>query len=294
MKLDDLPVDFDPIAYLELNPDVKLAGVDPAQPYQLFGIKERRVYKHIAGRPSSFDELLHSDPRTRRSSLSRHTNIWEWIRTNCSQPGLRVLEIGSRSVVSDALWRQVIPQCNYTGFDVLEGNNVTVVGDAHRLSQYFSESSFDLIISFAVFEHLALPWIVCEEISKILAPGGRVVVETHFAFSNHEQPWHFFQFNANGLETLFCKELGYNIIDAGLDTPIVGRFSHENPPVIRGQLIPELYCHASIIAEKSLPYRPELWSGGSFDWRAVGKRIVEESMYPIESDMRYREAKKQG
>jgi hypothetical protein len=37
-----LPADFDPAAYLEANPDVALAGVDPIRHYKRFGIKERR------------------------------------------------------------------------------------------------------------------------------------------------------------------------------------------------------------------------------------------------------------
>ena len=43
-----LPAGFDPERYLELNPDVKKAGIDPALHYMRFG--------HREGRP---DEVLH-------------------------------------------------------------------------------------------------------------------------------------------------------------------------------------------------------------------------------------------
>ncbi|PWU21359.1 MAG: methyltransferase type 11 [Bdellovibrio sp.] len=286
-----LPSDFDPNIYLELNADLKNAGVDPIKHYLEFGKIEGRVYNAVAGVPSDLDYQLHKNEKTKRPKFAKHETIWEWIQKNANQPGLRVLEIGSRSVISDALWKKAIPGCDYTGFDALAGKNVDVVGDIHRLSDYFSESSFDLVLSFAVFEHLAMPWIAVEEISKVLATNGHVVIETHFSYSEHELPWHFFQFNSNALEVMFCPELGFEIIDSGLDTPIVGRFSKAAAPYIRGQLVRDLYCHSSLIAKKSIS-SPKESSDQSFNWRKIIGRISRETMYPIDSDMKKRELTK--
>jgi hypothetical protein len=33
--------------------------------------------------------------------------------------------------------------------------------------------------------------------------GGVLFVETHFSFSSHERPWHFFQFSDMALRVLF-------------------------------------------------------------------------------------------
>jgi len=44
LERDDLPLDFDPKAYLELNPDVEAARVDPEEHYRVFGKEEGRVY----------------------------------------------------------------------------------------------------------------------------------------------------------------------------------------------------------------------------------------------------------
>jgi predicted SAM-dependent methyltransferase len=98
---------------------------------------------------------------------------------------LIVLEIGSRYVASAAIWKNVIPDCNHIGFDVIQGKNVDVVGDAHRLSEYFANNSFDLVLSVAVFEHLAMPWIVAEETSKVLDIGGHACIETHFSYMGY-------------------------------------------------------------------------------------------------------------
>ncbi|MEM8493351.1 MAG: methyltransferase domain-containing protein [Pseudomonadota bacterium] len=40
----ELPADFDPETYLKLNPDVAEAGVDPAEHYLEYGVKEGRYY----------------------------------------------------------------------------------------------------------------------------------------------------------------------------------------------------------------------------------------------------------
>jgi len=93
------------------------------------------------------------------------------------------------------------------------------------LSQYFSDKKFDIIYSSTVFEHFAMPWLVTIEIAKLLKVGGIVFVETHYSFSSHERPWHFFQFNDMALRAIFSPALRIKCIEAGASNPIVGRFS---------------------------------------------------------------------
>lgn len=292
----NLPNDFSPNGYLKLNPDLKLAGIDPANHYAQHGASEGRCYQTdsvgdftkdeiLAGVPSVQDNKMHQNSETKRSTLASHENMWKWIGSIANKPGFRVLEIGSRSVVSDARWKKYIPKCDYTGFDIIEGKNVDIVGDAHRLTDYFAPNSFDLIISWAVFEHLAMPWLAVEEISKVLDVGGYACIETHFSYSEHELPWHFFQFNSRALEVLFCPELGFELIDSGLDNPIVGRFSFHAADYLKGRMVPELYCHSGIIAKKARPC-PTDSDGKEFDWRKVAMRIASDSMYPEDTGMK--------
>lgn len=106
-----------------------------------------------------------------------------------NKPDTEILEVGSRRVTGAQL-EKFFSKAHYTGFDIHPGENVDVVGDAHKLSTYF-DKQFDLIFSSAVFEHLAMPWIVSREIIKLLKLSGSVFVETHYSFSSHERPWHF-------------------------------------------------------------------------------------------------------
>jgi hypothetical protein len=188
---------------------------------------------------------------------------------------MRVLEIGSR-VVTGANLRNRFDSAEYVGFDFYEGPNVDVVGDAHKLSQYFSEESrFDLIFSSAVFEHLHMPWVCAQEIHKMLKVGGYVFVETHFSYSSHERPWHFFQFSDMGLRALFNKAMGFDLVESGMSNPISGYFAHNSDPYLRFRPIHELYCHSEILCQK----RSE---SPSFDWDDLDiDDVVHGSRYPL-------------
>lgn len=279
----EIPDDFDPVAYLEYNPDLIDAGVDPFRHFQDFGWRENRIYKYLAGKCSIEDQLLHSNPETQHPKFIDHEHIWMWLSENFNREGLKVLEIGSRAVSSDSLWSRALPKVDYVGFDVQPGKNVDVVGDVHFLSEYFSENSFDLVISFAVFEHIALPWIAAEEITKVLKIGGFVALETHFSFSEHELPWHFFQFNSRALEVLFSNQFGYETIDLGMSTPIIGRFSNYSAPYLRGKLVTDLYCHSSFAGKKVR--NPFIEKDASAHWRDVASSISKSTSYPMDSDL---------
>lgn len=162
--------------------------------------------------------------------------------------GNEVLEVGSRVVTGSNL-RNSFKKANYTGFDLYEGPNVDVCGDAHYLSQYF-DKKFDLIFCSAVFEHLEMPWVVADEMIKLLNVGGYVFIETHYSYSSHERPWHFFQFSENALRVLFSRRRGIECIEAGCSNPLVAFFSDEASEGLRGKFVGGLYCHSGFLGKK--------------------------------------------
>jgi len=214
---------------------------------------------------ANFDNVVRDDPYLAPDvptpKLARHSTWMDHLSQVGNFPGLRVLEIGSREVTGESIARERFRQAEYVGFDYYAGPNVDVVGDAHRLSTYFNQQ-FDLIYSSAVFEHFAMPWLVAEEIAKLLKVGGTIFVETHFSFSSHERPWNFFQFSDLGLRALFPPELGFECVDAGMSNPIVGRFSSLADDELKLQPVRGLYCHSEFLGRK-------LRDVGSFDWRNV-------------------------
>lgn len=203
-----------------------------------------------------FDNICKNDAKYLRQDvpISKIMNHSKWgIHLNeiGNKTGLRILEIGSREVCGESNKRKELSNAEYVGFDYYEGNNVDVVGDAHKLSSYFKEGEkFDIIFSSAVFEHFAMPWVVAKEIAKMLNVGGILLIETHFSFSSHERPWHFFQFSDMALKVLFSKALGFECIEAGMSNPIVGRFSAFADEYLRLKPVTGLYCHSEYLGRK--------------------------------------------
>lgn len=190
-------------------------------------------------------------------------------------PPPRVLEIGSREVTGTSTARQDFANAEYIGFDYYPGRNVDVIGDVHRLSSYFDQQErFDLIVSYACFEHFAMPWVAVVEIAKMLKVGGVLYVKTHFSYSAHERPWNFFQFSDMGLRVLFSEALGFECLDAGMSNPIVGRFSSLSKKNLRYTPVKGLYCGSEYLGRK-------VRDVDLFDWSQVSlDQVVSGTAYP--------------
>lgn len=223
---------------------------------------------------SMFDkEFLASD--VPMAKMVSHQKWQEYLYEIGNQPGMRVLEIGSREVTGRSNARNQFAKAKYVGFDFYPGNNVDIVGDAHKLSSYFSEDEqFDIVYSSACFEHFAMPWIVAVEIAKVLKVGGYVFVETHFSFSSHERPWHFFQFSDMALKVLFSDALGFDCVEAGMSNPMVGRFSSLADTYLKNKPIRGLYCHSEYLGKK-------VRNINDFDWGKIDlMHVIGETKYP--------------
>jgi len=203
-----------------------------------------------------------------------HSNWEDYLSDLGNKPGKNILEIGSRQEPGRPSMRKKFEQAEYIGFDYYGGRNVDVVGDAHKLSSYFEKERFDVIFSNASFEHFAMPWMVSREIVKLLKIGGILFVETHFSFSSHERPWHFFQFSDKAMEVLFPRAMGIEVIESGVSNPIVGRFSWLADDYLRNRPVTGLYCHTEFLGRKVEEIT-------EFDWAEANiEDIVGEDRYP--------------
>lgn len=216
------------------------------------------------------------DPDVPISDTINHSNWEKKVVELANKPGLKALEVGSRTVTSSESWaRAVLTECEYTGFDYYPGNNVDVVGDAHKLSSYFDKGEqFDVIFSTACFEHFAMPWLVAQEMAKLLKVGGHIIIETHFSYISHERPWHFFQFSDMALRVLFSPAMGFECLEAGMSNPMIGRFSPLADPRLRGMEVGRLYCHSEFLGKKVREVT-------DFDWSSLDlSEVVGETKYP--------------
>ena len=79
--------------------------------------------------------------------------------------------------------------------------NTTAVADAHRLP--FKDGTFDAVVSYNTFEHLADPAAAAREILRVLKPGGKLRLQTAFLQPLHEEPAHFYNATEYGLRQWF-------------------------------------------------------------------------------------------
>lgn len=236
------------------------------------------IYKAIIGMFGSFFDHNYLDPNVPFPKLVGHSNYMRYLTEIGNHDGKKILEIGSREVTGQSNAREKFSKAQYTGFDYYPGPNVDVVGDAHKLSQYFPNEKFDIIYSSAVFEHFAMPWIVATEIAKVLKIHGIIFVETHFSYSSHERPWHFFQFSDMALRVLFSPALGIECLEAGASNPIIGRFSSHADDYLKFRPVRGLYCHSEFLGRK-------IRDVDDFEWSdVVLEEVVGGTKYPLPKD----------
>lgn len=214
--------------------------------YKIDEIKEQ-LYKNGISDFNVAPEL-YEDTKVLREDAIAHGSWIDYLVELCDKPGMKVLEMGSRNVTGDS-FRGKFRNASYVGFDYYAGENVDIVGDAHCLSSYFDEQ-FDLIFSSAVFEHLALPWLVSIEMVKLLKKDGYIFIETHYSYSSHERPWHFFQFSENALDVLFPEKFGMHCIKKGCSNLLEGKFSLDASEYLQGRMVSGLYCHSEYLGQK--------------------------------------------
>lgn len=237
----------------------------------------KSFYRLLMIVPSLFDKTYLSKDIS-APKLFGHETWREYLYAIGNKPNIRILEIGSREVTGNSIDRQKFNQATYVGFDYYAGGNVDVVGDVHQLSSYFKDDEkFDIVYTTACFEHFAMPWVVAEEIAKVLKVGGIVLVETHFSFSSHERPWHFFQFSDMALRMLFNEKLGFECLDVGMTNPIIGRFSRYADSYLRYRPVAGLYCHVLFLGKK-------ISDNPNFSWRGA-------SLEDLVGDLKYPEPK---
>lgn len=118
----------------------------------------------------------------------------------------RVVDIGGGEPFQKGMahFRELFKNSRYETLDSSPIYASTVVGDAHNLP--FGDNQIPAIISKSVFEHLHDPKRAAEEIYRVLKPGGKVLVYTHFIYPYHARAGvykDYFRFTEDGLRYLF-------------------------------------------------------------------------------------------
>ena len=134
-------------------------------------------------------------PEPRYTRL-RNRKLFDWM--NRVTVGKRVLNLGSGVGRFDGYLSREIKTINFDRNP--KAGKLDIIGDAHFLP--FRNDSLDVVYSIAVLEHVKKPWIVAEEIFRVLRSGGHVVVELPFLNVIHDDQ-DYFRFTDKGIRSLF-------------------------------------------------------------------------------------------
>lgn len=106
---------------------------------------------------------------------------------------------------------------NRVGLDIRPGAGVRVIGDAQALG--IADATFPVVLCTEVLEHLPEPQRAVDEMFRVLAPGGTLLLTTRFLFPIHDAPHDYFRYTKYGLRHLLRR---FEILELHEETDAVG------------------------------------------------------------------------
>jgi SAM-dependent methyltransferase len=85
-----------------------------------------------------------------------------------------------------------------------------VLYDGHTLP--FADGSFDTVMSIQVLEHTPTPQRLVDEMGRVLADGGTLILTAPFSFRLHEEPHDYFRYSPHGLRVL-VEHAGLEVLE---------------------------------------------------------------------------------
>src|SRR5690242_6873617 len=117
-----------------------------------------------------------------------------------------VLDIGC---TDKALANHLPRGCRYVGLDYYAtvknfyDTRPDVYGDACKLP--FADASLDAVLFFEVLEHVRDAQAAVSEVSRVLKPGGILLMSMPFMYPIHNAPFDFQRFTRHGLEWVLAE-----------------------------------------------------------------------------------------
>ncbi len=168
----------------------------------------------------------------------------KWVSDFASQlpEGTKVLDVGA----GECRYRETFSHCEYktqdfcgykgtkegTQKDEWNYGKIDYVSDI--LSIPVEDNSFDVLICIEVLEHVPEPILVIKELSRILKPGGQLLLSAPLGAGLHQQPHHYYGGFTPNFYKKFMPEFGFEIISI---EPNCGFFKHLLQEAWRAYLI---------------------------------------------------------
>ena len=114
-----------------------------------------------------------------------------------------VLEIGSKDYGNTSSFRDFYSTSDYVGIDLEEGENVDHILDLTESLGPLAKEHFSLGICCSVLEHVRKPWLMADNISAVIRPGGSIYISVPWVWRYHAYPDDYFRFSWRGIAELF-------------------------------------------------------------------------------------------
>ena len=114
-----------------------------------------------------------------------------------------VLEIGSKDYGNTESFRELYQDVEYIGVDLEAGKGVDRVADLTAGLGGLDPGTFALAICCSVLEHTPTPWVMAQNITRLLRPGGQLYVAVPWVWRYHAYPDDYFRYSPRGVQSLF-------------------------------------------------------------------------------------------
>jgi SAM-dependent methyltransferase len=113
-----------------------------------------------------------------------------------------VVEVGAKDYGSTVSFRDLY-RGEYIGVDLEPGKGVDVVADLSAGLGGLQEGRFALAICCSVLEHTPVPWIMAQNLGRLVRPGGMLYISVPWVWRYHAYPDDYFRFSPRAVQALF-------------------------------------------------------------------------------------------
>ncbi|MFA6400496.1 MAG: class I SAM-dependent methyltransferase [Salinivirgaceae bacterium] len=124
----------------------------------------------------------------------------------------RLLDLGCGKIPLFEVYKNSVKECICVDWENTTHKNIHIdmFVDLNKPLP-FSENEFDTIILSDVLEHIMNPSLLWDEMSRILKPGGVLIMNVPFHYSIHEIPYDYFRYTRFALQN-FAQNSNFEII----------------------------------------------------------------------------------
>jgi len=120
------------------------------------------------------------------------------------------LEVGSKDYGNTQDIKLLFPKVEkYIGIDMEEGPRVDIVLNLAKrmdeIDEILGNIRFGTIFCLSVLEHCEDPFLVANNLTNLLKPGGQICISVPFALGFHGYPSDYWRFTHEGIKKLFPK-----------------------------------------------------------------------------------------